>query len=257
MFSNDVANIAQFEREAKSLVFLDDCGMALTTSLIIADGVGKDHASVIKLIRNNILDLQEFGPVRFEIQQGRALPQGGFAASTEYAVLNEQQSTLLLTYMRNNIVVRKFKIGLVRSFFNLREQVAKPIVPTPLSTIEILEIAMKAEQEKLALAEKIKNDAPKVTFAETVSASPDSIDVGKAAKICGTGRQRMFAFLKRIAWITRTNEPYQRIIEQGLMEMKVREYHHPELGLKRSVQPLVTGKGLLKLQTLIQEQLYV
>jgi hypothetical protein len=44
-------------------------------------------------------DLEEFGPFGFEIQKSAGRP-------TEYALLNEQQSTLLLTYMRNSELVR-------------------------------------------------------------------------------------------------------------------------------------------------------
>jgi len=50
--------------------------------------------------------LEEFGPLRFEIQVARP-GRGGEA--TEYATLNEQQSTLLLTYMRNSDIVCRFK----------------------------------------------------------------------------------------------------------------------------------------------------
>lgn len=42
-------------------------------------------------------DLEEFGILGFEIREKR----GTQGAATEYATLNEQQSTLLLTYMRN------------------------------------------------------------------------------------------------------------------------------------------------------------
>lgn len=68
--------------------------------------MGNPHKSVIQLIRQNASDLEDFGPLGFEIQKGQPLPQGGFAKATEYATLNEQQSTLLLTYMRNNDVVK-------------------------------------------------------------------------------------------------------------------------------------------------------
>lgn len=64
-------------------------------------GVGAQHASVIKLIHNRQVDFEAFGPVGFEIRKGRALPQGGLAKATEYAMLNEHQATLLLAFMRN------------------------------------------------------------------------------------------------------------------------------------------------------------
>lgn len=105
-------------------------GEALTTSLAIAEGVQMEHASVIKLVRTYVEDLQEFGPTGFEIQKGAPLPQGGFARATEFAWLNEPQSTLLITYMRNSDIVRAFKKALVRAFFEAREVVrAAPAFP--------------------------------------------------------------------------------------------------------------------------------
>jgi phage regulator Rha-like protein len=41
------------------------------------------------------------------------------------ALLNEQQTTLLITYMRNNEVVREFKKRLVSEFFTMRSALAK------------------------------------------------------------------------------------------------------------------------------------
>jgi len=60
--------------------------------LAIAEGVGNPHSTVIKLIRQNASDLEEFGNIGFEIQNS----QSGAGRPTEYATLNEQQSTLLL-----------------------------------------------------------------------------------------------------------------------------------------------------------------
>lgn len=62
-------------------------GRAVTTSLAVADGVGNPHSTVIRLIRDNIDDLREFGPLGFEIHVVNR-PQGG-GAPTEYAILNE------------------------------------------------------------------------------------------------------------------------------------------------------------------------
>lgn len=96
-------------------------GQTVTTSLAIAEGVGNNHKHVIRLIRDYAEDLGEFGPLSFENVKGKPLPQGGFAKATEYALLNEQQATLLMTYMRNNDVVRAFKKRLVKAFFELAQ----------------------------------------------------------------------------------------------------------------------------------------
>ncbi|EIZ0390890.1 phage regulatory protein/antirepressor Ant [Salmonella enterica subsp. enterica] len=239
-----------------SIVTLNDTGCPVTTSLAIAEGVGNPHSSVIKLIRQNVSDLEEFGPIGFEIQKGQPLPQGGFAKPTEYAILNEQQSTLLLTYMRNNDVVREFKKRLVKAFFELAQQRQAPAVEN-LSRLEILQLAMQSEEERLRLEQEkrqlehqLEEEAPRVAFAKQVEIAQDAISVAQAAKILGTGQRRLFAFLRQIGWVSRRNEPYQTKIEAGYLDVKLGSWEHPNHGLQQSVTALVTGKGLAKLQKL-------
>jgi phage regulator Rha-like protein len=95
----------------------------MTTSLAIAEGTENTHESVIKLVRKYVEDLQEFGTLGFEIRKSGGLP-------TEFAYLNEPQSTLLITYMRNSEIVRRFKIALVKAFYELRNAV----LPAPTFT---------------------------------------------------------------------------------------------------------------------------
>lgn len=88
----------------------------MTTSETISEGVGMDHASVIKLIRKHVEELQKFGIIGFEIRLNeRGRP-------TEYAWLNKQQATSLITMMRNSPRVVEFKIALVEAFFAMRDQ---------------------------------------------------------------------------------------------------------------------------------------
>jgi phage regulator Rha-like protein len=89
----------------------------MTTSLAIAEGTQNTHESIIKLVRKYVEDLQEFGTFGFEIQKS-----GG--RHTEFAYLNEPQATLLITYLRNNEIVRRFKIALVKAFYELRDRLA-------------------------------------------------------------------------------------------------------------------------------------
>lgn len=102
------------------LVFLRD-GIAVTTSLLVAKGVQVEHRAVLQLIRKYIPDFETFGSLIFETVKGKALPQGGFAKSTEIAILNEQQATLLVTYCKNTEVVRRFKVALVKAFYEARQ----------------------------------------------------------------------------------------------------------------------------------------
>ncbi|MBB5074520.1 phage regulator Rha-like protein [Bartonella callosciuri] len=104
----------------KNLVTIDNAGLAVTTSLKIAEGVGNSHTTVIKLIRNNRKDFEEFGSLGFEIQVSKKDGKGG--QKREVAILNEPQATLLMTYMRNNDTVRAFKKALVKAFYEFKSQ---------------------------------------------------------------------------------------------------------------------------------------
>ncbi|WP_372382128.1 Rha family transcriptional regulator [Xanthomonas sp. NCPPB 1068] len=87
-------------------------------SIQIAQNLGTDHASTIKLIRRYLPDLQSFGLVGFEI---RARPRGQHGGGDqEIALLNEDQCYLLLSFSRNTDRVRSLKIALVQAFSNCR-----------------------------------------------------------------------------------------------------------------------------------------
>ena len=99
-------------------------GQALTTSEIIAQGVGVQHKNILALVRNYQADFETFNPVAFETRQGKALPQGGFGQGVTIAILSEQQATLLVTYCKNTETVRKFKVALVKAFYEMRLQMS-------------------------------------------------------------------------------------------------------------------------------------
>ena len=233
-------------------------GEAVTTTLAIAKGCKVDHASVIKLVRTYQGDLQEFGPIGFEIQKGSSLPQGGFARATEYAVLNEQQSTLIMTYMRNGPVVREFKKTLVKAFWEL---VRGKGFSVPQTRADALRLAADLEEQNAALAienhkleVKVEQDAPKVAFHDMVVVSHKKYNAAQAAKIIGTGRTRLLQFMRQKGWVTRSNEPYQAKIEAGLLDVKRGTFEHPIDGTIPTCSTLITGKGLTKLEALWRER---
>lgn len=103
-----------------SLVTMAEDGEPRASSEIIAKGVKQQHASVMKLVRKHLTSFEGFGPLGFEIRKGRPLPHGGFAKSTEFAMLNEHQAALLIAFMRNTDEVVEFKVALIRDFFRMR-----------------------------------------------------------------------------------------------------------------------------------------
>ncbi|WP_347271792.1 phage antirepressor KilAC domain-containing protein [Rhizorhabdus histidinilytica] len=140
-------------------------------------------------------------------------------------------------------------------------EAAKVFNPAALSRMDILQLAVDAEREcqeerakRIQLEYKVEEDAPKVAFAEQVTKAPDAITLAEAAKIAGTGRNRLSAILRRAGWITRHNEPYQSKIEAGLLDVKLSPWQHPTEGMKSRVTALVTGKGLPKIVDLVRSE---
>lgn len=112
------------------VVTLNDTGTPITTSLTIAKGIDYGHKAVIQLVRQNQRELEEFGLLTFKIQPRPEGQHGG--GDVTYAVLTEPQATLLITMMRNTDIVKRFKITLIKAFYELRERLAS--TPAPLST---------------------------------------------------------------------------------------------------------------------------
>lgn len=88
------------------------------SSRVIAELSEYQHESIMRLIYNHQISLERFGRLRFEI--GTLETNGGLQEG-KWVELNEQQMTLLVTFMRNNEKVIEMKIRLVEEFFRMRE----------------------------------------------------------------------------------------------------------------------------------------
>ena len=93
-----------------------------TTDEIIASCAQVRRSTVTRLIRNHQKDLETFGRLGFEI---RALQTKGGIQDVKTYHLNEQQATLLITYLRNTEPVKAFKKALVREFYAMRAEIAR------------------------------------------------------------------------------------------------------------------------------------
>jgi phage regulator Rha-like protein len=101
------------------LVQLADDGEPRTNTPIISDQYGVGHASVIKLVRRYLGELEKSGRVRFEIQPFHT---AGGIQSREIANLNERQTMLLLSLMRNTAAVVGFKVRLIDQFATMSQR---------------------------------------------------------------------------------------------------------------------------------------
>lgn len=217
----------------------------VTTSLVIAEGTQVQHKNVLELIRKNISDLQEFGLVAFETRARLKGQHGG--GDTEYAVLNEQQATLVFTYMRNTEPVKKFKLALVKAFFEmakkLREQSGPRVPALPDFTDPAAAAVAWAEQYRARqdLEARIEADKPKVAFTEQVLASNVTLSPTETAKLIGYPPRKFGDYLRQIraVWATK-NLAMQWMLDKGLMVHRFHAVVHADKTVEEKPYPHFT-----------------
>jgi phage antirepressor YoqD-like protein len=228
---------------------------AVTDTPTLAEGTGNQHEAVIKLVRTYQGDLEEFGRVGFEIVP---FETAGGAQSREIAILNEPQSTLLLTYMRNLPRVRDFKKRLVKAFFAMADQLRQPVLDPSriLSDPAAMRGLLLTYTEKvIALQDTIKEQAPKVAALDLIATrSEGSLCITDAAKALQVKpKSVLFPYLSGVArWIYRRAGGkswlgYQDKVQQGLLEHKVTTVKRDDGTEKVLEQVLITPKGLARL----------
>lgn len=123
-------------------------------------------------------------------------------------------------------------------------------------TIIKLATDLKAErEEKAKLQLTIEEQAPKVLFANSVTASHNSILVGELAKLIKQngieiGQNRLFKWLRENSYLISRkgndfNMPTQKSMELELFEIKETTVTYPDGHISVNRTPKVTGKGQL------------
>ena len=140
----------QEERKLMELVYIDGKKEPYTTSAIIAECAGVKHHAIQEHIRKQIGRLEQFGKVSFKM---RPLQSGQQAK--DY-ILNEQQATLLITFLKNTEQVANFKTNLVKAFFEMRDELSKRYLQRELE---------KPKRKTLTEAIKSWEKAPKHAYS--------------------------------------------------------------------------------------------
>jgi len=239
-----------------SLVTIMD-GQAVTTTLAIAEGTENEHASVILLVRKYKEDLAEFGGVRFEIAP---FATAGGDQMREFANLNEQQATLLLTYMRNSEIVRGFKKRLVKAFFEMARSAREAAHIDPMKVLNdpvALRGLLSTYSEKvLALEGRVAEQAPVVDAFKRIASTEGTLCFRDAAKVLQVRPVDLKGVLLSRGWIyPRPGRPgylaYQDKIQTGYMVHKGTTVHREDGSEKFVEQPRITTKGLQKLAMIL------
>lgn len=236
-----------------TIVHQTEQGELFTTSEAIAEGAGVEHASVLRLTRNNLADLEEFGRVGFEI---RPFETPGGVQQKRIAQLNERQATLLLTYLRNTEQVRTFKKNLVRAFYEMAEKLATP-APAELSRLEILHMAIESEQQRI---QAVKRAEALESYAETLEPKAEAYDhfmdadgtysVGSVAKILGRSQNKLFDQLRNVGILIAKgpmrNTPYQHYMHHFAVKAYEYERSSGERGTSYTTRVQPSGVDFIR-----------
>lgn len=215
------------------------------TSREVADLTGKRHDNVMADIRKLLTELHGEGGVLI-FQDTQANPQNG----QEYGIFKLPKRETLILVSGYSVTMRA---RIIDRWQELEAAPPQALNPATLSRMQLIELAMQAEQERLALEHKVEALAPKAqaldrfaTFAE------GSMRISNAAKALQHQPKAFFRWLQEHQWIFRRPGgsgwlAYQSRIQVGYLEHKVTTVERGDGSEKVVEQVLVTAKGLAKL----------
>lgn len=126
------------------------------------------------------------------------------------------------------------------------------IISNPENGIKLLQ-ALKAEQDKNKALEVENTELkPKALFADAVASSKNSILIGELSKIIKAngydiGQRRLFSWMRERGYLMKSgeayNQPTQRSMDLGLMEIKKSTINNPDGSIRTTTTTKITGKG--------------
>lgn len=117
-----------------------------------------------------------------------------------------------------------------------------------MSRADTLALAAQLAREKEALKAQVIEMEPKVAFCNAVASIEDGITVEAFAKVLGTGRNRMFEWLRQERFLMPGNLPYQRFLNEGIFRVIEKTWRDSSGEVHPRMQTLVTGKGQVYLE---------
>lgn len=114
---------------------------------------------------------------------------------------------------------------------------------------KIMSRALKiADRQILSLTVQLEEAQPKITFADAVCSSKQSILIGELAKLIkqngiDIGQNRLFKWLREHKYLMRGNEPTQKAMDLKLFDVTERTINNPDGSVRITRTTKVTGKG--------------
>ncbi|HDG0620025.1 phage antirepressor KilAC domain-containing protein [Escherichia coli] len=158
------------------------------------------------------------------------------------------QVVIVMTYKQALRVAARESKAVRRSLIDKLEELQQANSPTPSipqTLPEALRLAAELAEQKMQLEQQLVAAAPKVDFADRVSAA-NGILIGNFAKVVGLKQNALFSWLRQndilMAFGARKNVPRQQYINAGYFTVK-EVVLDDENGYQIRLTPQLTGKG--------------
>ena len=213
--------------------------------------VGKDFTTWIKgrIDKYGFVDGEDY--VVCSPNLGSKEGRGGHNITDYLLTIDTAKEIAMAENSEKGREVRRYFIACEKRLRDMH-QAAAYVDQLPKTFAQALRALADAEDQKLALESKIEEDAPKVAFADAVSASPSTILIGELAKLLRQngiviGPHRLFEWMRQNKYLMKQNKteniPTQHAMELGLFEIHERVVELPTGVSVVKKTTRVTGTG--------------
>ncbi|WP_288847581.1 phage antirepressor KilAC domain-containing protein [uncultured Sneathia sp.] len=185
--------------------------------------------------------------IRYEFSE--EIGQGKISPSSYKNSQNKEQPMYVLTFSQaKQVLVRESKAvrkAVIKYLEDLENRLRYNL---PQNYTEALRQLLTQVESNQKLIAKIEEDRPRVSFAETIEKSSDSILVREFSKILANegihiGQNKLYQLLRYWGYIFQNStEPTQKAVQQGLFKINERVIKSVK-GDILSRTTMVTGKG--------------
>ena len=244
-----MSNIIQFPQIAGIEITKDEDGRFNLNALHKASGLGKAKQP------NNWLRLEQTKELIDEMLNSSDMRNNPTQRSTGKNGGTFAHELLAISYA--GWISPKFQLQVNQTFLDYKLGSLQP-VKKQLSTLEILEIAIKTEKENIKLVAQVKDMTPKVEALDLIATSDGSMCITDTAKNLQLQPKDLIRWLNTNNWIYKRKGntawiAFQDKINQGLLEHKITSITLPNNRIKTTEQARVTSKGLAKLAYVINK----
>jgi len=248
----------------KNLVTKNTSGELLTTSKVLADGIGIEHRTIKETIEKHRDKVKSIAKLDFytEVQKvGRPV---------KHYVLSEQQAMFVINLSNNTAKVSQFKLELTNAFFEMQKQLQTRQLQLPKNYKEaLLALVAKEEEKEILLLQNTKQEQ-KISelrkyelFYKDLLGSIGLLTIGTASKSLmfkdkvgkNVGQNKLFEFLKDKDILMKNRDPYQKYVNAGYFEVEIKPAR-TATGSRVGRKTQMTIKGLAYVHKLLLKHGY-